>query len=426
MRARGLSNPSPPRRRGPSAFAFFATLSMATIAVAQARNEIDRGRYLATAADCVACHTKAEGEPFAGGRPIRTPFGTIYSRNLTPDVDTGIGAWSDDEFYRAVHDGIRRDGKQLYPAFPYTYFTKIPRDDVLAIRAYLRTLPAVRNEVPTPALPWPLRWRGSVAIWKKLYFRPGAQRVGNVDAASGDRGAYLAEALGHCGACHTPKSALMADRPERYLQGGELLGWHEPNLAADARSGLGAWSEDEIVEFLATGRNARALAGGPMAEVVEFSTSRLEHADLEAIAHYLKRVEPRAPGSAPAAPDAAAMRRGEAIFVDACAGCHRTDGSAAPRAFAPLAGSASVQAASATSVVRVILDGVRVAATDAQPAPFAMQAFGWKLDDAEVADVATYVRNAWGNRASGVDAGAVAKLRAKIAKEHEDRPIAPP
>jgi mono/diheme cytochrome c family protein len=373
---------------------------------------VERGRYLALAGDCVACHTKPGGTPYAGGRPLETPFGVIYSRNLTPDKETGLGLWSNADFYRAVHKGLSRDGSHLYPAFPYTYFTKISEQDVAAIKAFLDTLAPVRNVIPPPRLPWPINQRGSMAIWNSLFFHEGG-----ASPSEPDHGAYLVEALGHCGACHTPKNFLGADKAKAKLQGGEILDWFAPNHTGDQQSGLGKWSEDEIVEYLKTGRNARTLAGGPMAEVIELSTSKLTEADLHAMARYLKALPPAGRDAVAENSDTRQMRAGEAIFVDDCAGCHQNSGEASPRAFAPLKGSAVVQSRNPLDVIRLVLQGTRAAATDARPTPFTMPAFGWKLDDGQVAAVATYVRNAWGNVAPPVTPGRVQAVRRKVAKE---------
>lgn len=373
---------------------------------------VERGRYLALAGDCVACHTAAGGTPYAGGRPIKTPFGAIYSRNLTPDAETGIGLWSGADFYRALHEGKSRDGSHLYPAFPYPYFTRISRDDATAIKAYLDSLAPVRSRPPPNRLPFPLNQRGVMVAWNALFFRHVAE-----PAPTTDRGAYLVEVLGHCGACHTPKNLLGADKAAAPLQGGEIDHWLAPNGSGDQGSGLGKWSEDEIVEYLQTGRNARALAGGPMAEVVEVSTSRMNADDLHAIARYLKRLPAAGLDTLASRADAQTMATGEAIFVDACAGCHQSSGAAVPCVFAPLKGSSIVQAKNSLDVIRLILQGARSATTDARPTPFTMPAFAWKLDDQQVAALATYVRNAWGNVAPPVNAAEVSDLRKQLDKE---------
>ncbi len=381
---------------------------------------VERGRYLATAADCVACHTAADGQPYAGGRPIETPFGIIYSRNLTPDVQTGIGNWSSKDFYRALHNGQSSNGSHLYPAFPFTYFTRISQDDAVAMKAYLDTLAPVQSVTPPNKFPWPLNQRWVMWWWKLLFFQESPDIVvsplspDKVPATHPARGAYLVEALAHCGACHTPKNFLGADKRSTAFQGGTIEHWLAPNLTGDRRSGLGNWSADEIVEYLQTGRNARALASGPMAEVVEVSTSKLHEADLHAIAAYLKDLPAAGRDVKTTKSDPDVLKAGEAIFVDACAACHQASGEALARAFAPLKGSAIVQSGNPVSVIRVILKGSRAATTDARPTPFAMPAFDWKLSDAQVAAVATYIRSAWGHEAPAVTAREVKTLRSKL------------
>ena len=373
-------------------------------------NQVERGRYLAAAGDCVSCHTKAGGAPFAGGREIPTPFGVLESANITPG---GIGDWTPDQFYRALHAGVDDEGKHLYPAFPYTYYTRVARADSDAILAYLKTLPKVEAEEPRNRLPFPLNIRALVGIWNALYLHPGELAADPSRSAEWNRGAYLVEGLGHCGACHTPKTLLGGDRAARRYRGGVLDGWLAADLTGNPRAGLGAWTVEDIVEYLKTGANAHSAATGPMAEVVSYSTSQLTGADLRAMAIYLKGVaaSPEAGSSTPAAPT---MKAGEAIYVDQCAACHRADGRGEPRYFPPLPADANVQQSDPTTLVRIILEGARTVPTPSRPTALAMPAYGWKLGDAEVAAVATYVRNGWGNRAPPVSAATVAKLRRKL------------
>ena len=270
-----------------------------------------------------ACHTKDESKPFAGGRAIETPFGTIYSPNITPDRDTGIGAWSDEEFYQALHDGIGPDGTRLYPAFPYPYFTKMPRDDVMAVRAYLNTLQPIASTRPDNKLTWPLNHRVFMSGWNRLFFTPGTFTPDPARSAEWNRGAYLVEGPGHCGACHTPKNALGGDKSGEALRGGQLQDWFVPNISNDSRNGLGAWSADEIVEYLKTGRNAKSGASALMSEVVTHSTAKMSDADLHAIATYLKSMPGTAERQAVAAPDRAVMDAGKAIYLDSCSACHQ-------------------------------------------------------------------------------------------------------
>jgi mono/diheme cytochrome c family protein len=377
--------------------------------------EIERGRYLASAGDCAACHTAAGGKPYAGGRPIETPFGAVFAPNITPDRDTGIGGWTDAQFYRAMHEGIAADGSHLYPAFPYPWFTKVTPEDVRAIRAFLSSLPPVRNEAPKNQLTWPLGYRFVMEGWDKLFFDPGTFKPDPQKSAEWNRGAYLVEGLGHCGACHTPRNLFGAAKGGERFQGASLQDWYAPSLAGDLRSGLGGWSADELVTFLKTGRNDRTVAYGPMSEVITNSTSKLSDADLKSIAAYLKDMPAATSDKAPAKPDQKVADAGQAIYVDQCSACHGMNGEGVPATFPELKGSAVAQSQDPKTVLRLILNGGRAAVTDARPTPFSMPAFGWKLTDGEIAAVASYIRSAWGNAAAAVDAGGVRDLRQKAA-----------
>jgi mono/diheme cytochrome c family protein len=371
---------------------------------------IERGRHLVNAGDCIACHTADKGKSFAGGRAIETPFGTIYSPNITPDRETGIGAWSEEDFYRALHSGIGPDGTHLYPAFPYPYFTKMTYDDVQAMFAYLKTLAPVKNEHRAADLTWPLGYRFLMRGWNWMYFDEGTFKPNPQKSAEWNRGAYLVQGPAHCGACHTPKTLAGADDTDNALQGGQIQNWFAPKIANDTHNGTGGWNIDDIVEYLKTGRNKHSGATGLMAEVVANSTSKLPDADLHAIAVYLKDFSGQAPESS-SKPDTTVMNAGQAIFADSCSGCHQVDGKGVPRMFPPLVHNANAQSKDPTSVIRVILHGAQTVATDKRPTPFTMPAFDWKLSDGEIAAVASYVRNAWGNSAPAVSADQVKSLR---------------
>ena len=387
---------------------------------------VARGRYLVDAGDCRACHTNPGGAPFAGARPIGTPFGVIYSSNITPDPKTGIGAWSADQFYAALHTGVRPDGARLYPAFPYPHFTHMPCADVDALRAYLATVPPVTQVKPPNRLPFPLNLRVVMRIWNALYFRPGVFQPDPARSQEWNRGAYLVLGPGHCGACHTPMNLLGAEKSKAAFEGGTLDDWVALNLTDHPRDGLASWSQDDLVEYLRTGRNARATASGSMGEVVYQSTSRMSAPDLAAIATYLKALPGAGPTPVATAPDAATLRAGEAIYVDTCAACHRADGEGAPRLFPPLKGAAAVQSKDSTTVVRIILGGARSVPTPGRPTPLAMPSFAWKLNDQQIASVATYVRETWGNASPAVSATQVASLRRKYGGDQAPpRPIAP-
>lgn len=378
-------------------------------------SEVERGRYLTDAGDCIVCHTADKGKPFSGGRAIETPFGTIYTPNITSDRKTGIGNWSEDDFYRALHSGVDAHGELLYPAFPYPYLTKLTRDDVGSIRTYLNTVPAVDNQAPPNKLAWPFNHRSLLTAWNWLYFKAGTYQPVAGKSDAWNRGAYLVEGAGHCGACHTSKNSAGADKGNSHLAGYALQGWFAPSLTSDKKSGLGSWSTDDIVEYLKTGRNKYAGAAGLMVEVVVNSTSKMKHEDLTAIAVYLKDVPAVDAGNEPVQPSPGAIAMGSAIFNDNCSACHQSSGLGVLKMFPPLAQSATVQSSDPTSVIRVVLEGAQTAITKAQPTNSAMPAYNWKLSDEEVAAVATYVRNAWGNGASIVTATQVKSLREKLA-----------
>lgn len=398
-----------------------ALFALATWAAASAAQDIDpshslieRGRYLAAAGDCAACHTADGGQAYAGGRPIPTPFGTIYSTNITPDPDTGIGRWSADDFYRALHQGRRPNGEHLYPAFPYPWFTRLSRQDVDALRAYLEALPPVRQENRAAALPFPLSVREAVAVWNAMFFAEGEYRPDASQSAQWNRGRYLVEGPGHCGACHSAKNVLGGVKRSAHLEGGYGENWYAPALTNDAREGLGSWSVQEIVEFLKTGSNARSAAGGPMGEVVRHSTQHLSEADLEAMAAYLKSLPGNAGRQTAAAGDAQRLERGRAVYVDQCAGCHMANGEGQPGVFPPLKGNAVVQAHDPETLLHTILEGARTVATRAKPTGLAMPAFDWKLSDEDVADLASWLRSTWGNQAGAVAASTVRETRERL------------
>jgi mono/diheme cytochrome c family protein len=370
-----------------------------------------RGKALTMAADCASCHTADPSRPFAGGKRIDTPFGGIYSPNLTPDRDTGLGAWSDEEFYRALHNGVAPDGSRYYPAFPYPNFTKFVRDDVLAIRAYLATLTPVHNSPPPPQLRWPLNYRVLMRGWNLLFFRPGIFELNQQKSAEWNRGGYLVTGAAHCGGCHTPKNILGADKRGRAFGGGLVQGWFAPRLDSAERSGLKSWSADDIVEYLQSGRNGKSHAGGLMAEVVVNSTSKMSDADVRAVAVYLKDLPIGAPEPTVSPPPQADMTAGAAIYARACIACHEADGTGAPRIYPPLPGNANLQSADSSSTLRIILDGAQTVTTLRAPNTGSMPAYAEQLSDQQVADVANYIRNSWGNAAPLVTPAQVAKAR---------------
>jgi mono/diheme cytochrome c family protein len=373
---------------------------------------IEHGRYMAIAGDCGACHTAKGGQPFAGGGALETPFGILLSPNITPDVETGIGGWNDDQFVDAVRNGIGHGGIHLYPAMPYTYYTKMTREDVIAIRAYLDTVQPVRNEVHANQLPFPFNQRETMLGWNELYFTPGEFKPHPSKSAEWNRGAYIVEGVEHCGLCHTPKNAMGGDENSRAMQGSVLQNWYAPNMTGERRAGIGDWTVEDITLYLKTGRNRYDIASGPMADAVYHSTSHLTDADLRAIAVYLKDLPPGGGvATQPISAQDPVMQQGQAIYDNQCAACHTVGGEGIVGLFPRLSGAPVVQQAQATSLIRVVLEGSRAVATDGAPTGPAMPSFAWRLSDAEVAAVVTYIRNAWGNAAQPASASEVGNMR---------------
>ncbi|MFL9991420.1 cytochrome c [Paraburkholderia sediminicola] len=382
-------------------------------AAGPAAEAVERGRYLARAGDCIACHTAQGGQPFAGGLAIDTPFGKIVASNITPDKQTGIGDWSEAEFIRAVKQGVGKHGEYLYPAMPYTAYAKVSDQDLRDIKAYLDTVPAVNNKVEANRLPFPFNIRLLMFGWNLLFFDKTPFKADPKQSVEWNRGAYLVQGLGHCASCHTPKNFLGGDGAA--LQGGELQGWYAPEISGNTHVGLGGWSVDDIAAYLKNGGNNRSVASGPMAEAVTDSTQYLTQADLRAIGVYLKSF-PGSDKAAPATLDAGSepMRLGHQVFLSNCAACHRSNGTGVPAMVSSLSASAGVQQPNPANLLRTILIGSRGAVTESNPTGAAMPNFSWKLSDAEVAAVATYVRNSWGNAADAVTAEQAGKARASL------------
>ncbi len=386
-------------------------------------SQIQLGRYLSKAGDCTSCHTAQGGKAFAGGYPMDTPFGTLYTPNITPDRETGIGKWSSDDFFKAMHQGMRRDGQYLYPACPYPWFTRLSRGDVDALKAYLDTLEPVRQENKPNALPWPLSWRGVMAGWNMLFFHEGGYVPDTSKTEEWNRGAYLVEGAGHCAACHTPKNILGASKKDLHLLGGDAgESWFAPSLAGDERDGLGKWTTQDIIDYLKSGANHETASAGPMTDVVVNSTQYMSDADLKAIAVYLKDLPAAGKDgqAGKAQVSEQVMKQGYGLYVDNCMACHMAKGEGLKNAFPPLKGSASIQAENAASLVQVVIAGDRMAATSSRPTGLSMPAFGGKLDDYEIAVLVNYIRNAWGNQASLIESDDVAKVR-KAVKEFGPR-----
>lgn len=386
--------------------------------VADTAAQIARGAYLARIGDCMACHTERGGAPYAGGRAIATPFGSIYTSNLTPHAETGIGQWTADDFWRAMHNGKSRDGAFLYPAFPFTNFTKMTRDDVDAIFAYLRTLEPVNKGNRQHDLRFPYNQRTLLAAWRTLYFTPGSYQEDASRPVEWNRGAYLTQGVGHCSACHTSRTTLGGIDENLDLAGGliPVQNWYAPPLTAGGASGLGDWEARHIVDLLQTGVSMRGTASGPMAEVVGQSLQYLHDSDASAIAVYLKSLPPSdAPAARraimPAEEAEQVLQLGARIYEKHCVECHRADGAGKPPAYPPLAGNHALTLDIAANPVRMVLNGGFPPVTDGNPRPYGMPPFSHALNDAEVAAVVSYVRNAWGNKAGMVSPVEVSRYR---------------
>ena len=378
--------------------------------------QIERGRYLAVLSDCASCHTVPDSnQPLAGGRAIETPFGNIVAPNITPDPETGIGSWSDDAFDAAIRKGLRRDGSRLYPAMPYTAYTKMSRDDVLAIRAYLNTVTPVRNAVVANTLPFPFNIRASMRVWNALYFNQGEYRPDIRKSTEWNRGAFLVDGPGHCSACHTPKTFLGGDKADQYLRGGFLQGWSAPDITGDTRVGVGAWSAEDLVAYLKSGHNRLSAATGPMAEVVSLSTEHMAEPDLKAIAAYVKSLPGKEDHPQALPKQDPTMVSGAAIYRDQCSACHAIDGKGVAELFPSIADSSMVKSDDPTTSIRIVLRGARSVGTQAQPTAAGMPSYGRQLDDAQIAAVLTYMRNGWGSAAAPVGPADVARVRADTA-----------
>lgn len=372
---------------------------------ANAAQQVARGSYLARAGDCMACHTARGGASYAGGRVIPTPFGKLYSPNITPDAATGIGSWSADDFWRALHNGKSRDGRFLYPAFPYTDYTKITRTDSDAMFAYFKTLPAIKQANKEHELRFPYNQRILLAGWRALYFRPGVYQPDTGQTTEWNRGAYLVQGLGHCTACHTNRNAFGATEQGADLTGGLLpsLGWYAPSLTSDAEAGLGNWDKQHIVDLLKTGVSPRGTVFGPMAEVVRHSLQHLSDDDVVAMAGYLKSLPQTSAAVAANKVQGkdvqAVLKLGAKLYGDHCVECHKANGSGIPPAYPPLAGNRAITMPSSINPIRMVLNGGYPPSTQGNPRPYGMQPFGPVLSDAEVAAVVSYIRNSWGNNA---------------------------
>lgn len=369
---------------------------------------IERGAYLARAGNCVGCHTATGGATLAGGRAVGTPFGVVVAPNITPDASTGIGHWTSADFWRAMHHGRSKDGRLLYPAFPYPSFTKVTREDADAIYAYLMSMPAVDQPRPPHGLRFPYNTQAALALWRALYFRPGALPPAAGRSDAWQRGRYLVQGLGHCAACHSARNALGGTSLNAEFAGGLMpdASWYAPSLASPREGGLQRWPRHDVVALLQTGVAPGASVAGPMAEVVFSSTQYLTAPDLDAMAQYLSTIDVReAPEPEPRRAGSDQLARGAEVYRQHCAACHGRAGEGAAGLYPALAGNRAVVLPPPHNVVQMIRHGGFAPTTAGNPRPFGMPPYGQLLSNEEIADVATFVRQSWGN-----DAGAVSPL----------------
>jgi mono/diheme cytochrome c family protein len=398
--------------------------------LAQRKSDMEHGKYVAMLGDCAACHTAAGGQPFAGGVSFSTPVGTVYSTNITPDRDSGIGNYSFEDFVRVMRLGVTPDGTRLYPAMPYTAYAKVSDEDLQDLFAHLQSGVAPSHEARRPSsIPWPLSMRWPLAFWNLAFHDDSSFVADGSKDEQWNRGAYLVQGLGHCGTCHTPRGVAfeevdVAGKSNLYLSGTEFDGASPINLRGNTGDGLGRWSASDIAELLRSGRNPHSAVTGPMADVVRDSTQYMTDQDAAAIATYLKSLSlaPEDHRATFAANDATIRTfmagdersAGGRIYMDSCAACHRLSGGGERLAFPTLAGNSIVLNSDPSSLIAVILDGARLPSTAAAPSGLAMPPFGWRYDDVDIAEVATFVRTNWGNGARPITAAQVAMVRKRL------------
>jgi mono/diheme cytochrome c family protein len=381
--------------------------------VANTAEQVRHGAYLARAGNCMGCHTVRGGKEYAGGRALATPFGHIYTSNLTPDAATGLGSWTADDFWGAIHHGKSKDGSFLYPAFPFPNYTKVTRADADAMFAYFRTLAPVQQQNREPELRFPYNQRILLAFWRTLYFTPGEYRPQPGQGAEWNRGAYLVQGLGHCSACHAARNALGGSIAEHSLGGGiiPMQNWYASSLG-----GMGDLEVTDVADLLKTGTSQRGAVFGPMAEVVGESLQHVSGGDIHAMATYLKSlpasaVDVRRTSVQVQGDGQAILRQGAGLYEQQCATCHGATGEGMPPAYPRLAGNRHLAGDTPINLIRIVLNGGYPPGTGGNPRPYGMPPFGHTLSDAEVAAVASYVGTSWGNRGGLVSAVDVSRLR---------------
>lgn len=382
--------------------------------------QIARGEYLTRAGDCTGCHTARDGAAYAGGVSIPTAFGVFYSPNITPDRETGIGGWTSDDFWRALHEGRSRDGTLLYPAFPYTNYTKVSRADSDAMFAYLQTVAPVRNPRRQHELAFPYNQRHLLLAWRSLYFHEGEYESDPAHDAVWNRGAYLVTGLGHCDACHSERNALGAVPGDGEIPGGLIAvqNWYAPALNSNRETGLGDWEVADVVDLLESGVSERGAVFGPMAIVVHQSLQYVSREDLTAMAVYMKaqtqyREAPEPPQvRVPAEEGEALVAMGRKIYEKHCEDCHQKKGEGVPRIYPPLVNNESILMNSPLNAIRIVVNGGFPPSTRRNPRPYGMPPYGQDLSDAEIAAVVSYIRQSWGNHAPPVSPQEVWRQRA--------------
>jgi mono/diheme cytochrome c family protein len=388
---------------------------------------VQRGAYLAKLGDCVACHSAPRGKPFAGGLPMTTPMGKIYTTNITPDPDTGIGQYTEEDFARALREGVAKDGHNLYPAMPYPSYAKVNDDDTKALYAFfMNGVAPVKQANRASDIPWPLNMRWPLKLWNVVFLEKGVYQDKSGKDVAWNRGAYLIQGLGHCGSCHTPRGIAFQEKAldesgSAYLTGAALDGWFAANLTGEHNVGLGRWSDADLTAFLKTGANAHASAFGSMTSVINNSTQAMNDTDVAAMTSYLKSL-PAAGGTGapPYSYDAQATRvsltrpandAGARVYTAYCMHCHGVDGRGFAPMLAPLAGNPNVLEHDPSSLINVTLNGTGDLVIQGIPAPYPMPKYAPVLNDRQIADVLTFVRAGWNNGAPAVSAEDVAKLR---------------
>ncbi|AUT62253.1 cytochrome c [Paraburkholderia terrae] len=406
---------------------FTASFALPTLSHAADDALVTRGEYLAKAGDCIACHSTPHGKPFTGGLKMMTPMGAIYSTNITPDPETGIGQYSEDDFKRAMREGVAKDGHNLYPAMPYPSYAKVNDDDMHALYTYfMHGVAPIKQANREPDIKWPLNMRWPLKFWNMVFLEKGVYQDKTGKDVAWNRGAYLIQGLGHCGSCHTPRGVAFQEKAldesgALYLSGSPIDNWFASNLTGEHNVGLGRWSEADVAQFLKTGANQHASAFGSMTDVINNSTQALTDVDVAAMSRYLKSLPAAGGSGGPAyAYDAKVTKvsltrpandAGARVYTAFCMHCHGVDGRGFAPMLAPLAGNPNVLEKNASSLINVTLNGTGDLVIGGVPAAYPMPKYGPVLNDQQIADVLTFIRAGWNNGAPAVGAGDVAKVR---------------